>query len=42
VILIWINKQSFGWTIEFHTPLLTIVISCAVTLAAAPPDLFRG
>lgn len=30
-----INKQSFGWTIEFHTPLRLIVASLAVTFAAA-------
>ena len=30
-----INKQSFGWTIAFHTPLRLIVASLAVTFAAA-------
>jgi len=30
-----INKQSFGWTIEFHTPVRLIVASLAVTFAAA-------
>ena len=30
-----INKQSFGWTIEFHTPLRLILISLAVTFEAA-------
>ena len=30
-----INKQSLGWTIEFHTPLRLIVASLAVTFAAA-------
>lgn len=35
LILIYvINKQSFGWTIEFHPPLLAIVSSVAVTLVA--------
>jgi putative ABC transport system permease protein len=34
-----INKQSFGWTIEFHTPLRLILISLAVTFEAA---LFAG
>jgi putative ABC transport system permease protein len=36
LILIYvINRQSFGWTIEFHTPLRLIVISLAVTFAAS-------
>lgn len=36
MILIYvINKQSFGWTIEFHTPVRLIVGSLAVTLGAA-------
>ncbi len=35
ILIYVINKQSFGWTIEFHTPLRTIVISCAVTFLAA-------
>ncbi len=30
-----INKQSFGWTIEFHTPALLIAASLAVTFLAA-------
>ena len=30
-----INKQSFGWTIEFHAPLPLIAGSLAVTLAAS-------
>jgi putative ABC transport system permease protein len=35
ILIFVINKQSFGWTIEFHTPLRTIAISCAVTFLAA-------
>ena len=35
ILIYVINKQSFGWTIEFHTPLRTIVISCTITLLAA-------
>ena len=39
-ILSWIlinviNKQSFGWTIEFHAPLRLVAASLAVTFAAA-------
>jgi putative ABC transport system permease protein len=30
-----INRQSFGWTIEFHTPAALIAGSLAVTLAAS-------
>lgn len=30
-----INKQSFGWTIEFHVPVRLIAMSLAVTLAAS-------
>ena len=30
-----INKQSFGWTIEFYTPVRMIVVSCAITFLAA-------
>jgi putative ABC transport system permease protein len=30
-----INKQSFGWTISFHTPAALIAISLAVTFAAS-------
>ncbi|HEV7921311.1 MAG TPA: FtsX-like permease family protein [Thermoanaerobaculia bacterium] len=30
-----INKQSFGWTIEFHTPVLLIAASLAVTFVAS-------
>jgi len=36
LILIYvINKQSFGWTIEFHTPAAMIAASLIVTFAAA-------
>ena len=36
LILIYvINKQSFGWTIEFHAPVRLIAASLAVTLAAS-------
>jgi putative ABC transport system permease protein len=36
LILIYvINKQSFGWTIEFHTPVVLISGSLAVTLLAS-------
>jgi putative ABC transport system permease protein len=30
-----INKQSFGWTIEFHTPARLIALSLAVTFLAS-------
>jgi putative ABC transport system permease protein len=30
-----INKQSFGWTIDFHTPTALIVASLAITLLAS-------
>ncbi len=30
-----INKQSFGWTIEFHTPVRLIALSLAVTFVSA-------
>jgi len=30
-----INKQSFGWTIEFHTPALLIAVSLAITFVAS-------
>ena len=30
-----INKQSFGWTIDFHTPATLIAISLAVTLLSS-------
>ncbi len=35
ILIYVINKQSFGWTIEFHTPSAMIVTSLAVTLAAS-------
>ena len=35
ILIYVINKQSFGWTIEFHTPIGIIALSCAVTLIAA-------
>jgi putative ABC transport system permease protein len=39
-VLSWIlinvvNKQSFGWTIEFHTPAALIAASLAITFAAS-------
>jgi putative ABC transport system permease protein len=30
-----INKQSFGWTIDFHTPVLLIAVSLAVTFLSS-------
>jgi putative ABC transport system permease protein len=35
ILIFVINKQSFGWTIEFHTPAALIATSLAVTFAAA-------
>jgi putative ABC transport system permease protein len=35
ILIYVINKQSFGWTIEFHTPVRLIATSLAVTFAAA-------
>ncbi|HJW95175.1 MAG TPA: FtsX-like permease family protein [Thermoanaerobaculia bacterium] len=35
ILIYVINKQSFGWTIEFHTPAALIATSLAVTLAAS-------
>lgn len=36
LILIYvINKQSFGWTIQFHTPVTLIVVSSLTTFLAA-------
>ena len=35
ILIYVINKQSFGWTIEFHTPLRMILLSSAITFAAA-------
>lgn len=34
ILIYVINKQSFGWTIEFHTPARLIAASLAVTFAA--------
>jgi putative ABC transport system permease protein len=35
ILIYVINKQSFGWTIQFHTPVRLIVASLAVTFAAS-------
>ncbi|HEX9981988.1 MAG TPA: FtsX-like permease family protein [Thermoanaerobaculia bacterium] len=35
ILIYVINKQSFGWTIEFHTPYLLIAASLVVTFAAS-------
>jgi len=35
ILIYVINKQSFGWTIEFHTPAALIATSLGVTLAAS-------
>jgi putative ABC transport system permease protein len=35
VLIYVINKQSFGWTIEFHSPVALVSASVAVTFAAA-------
>jgi putative ABC transport system permease protein len=35
ILIYVINKQSFGWTIAFHTPVQLIVLSLAVTFAAS-------
>src|SRR5581483_1027186 len=35
ILIYVINKQSFGWTIQFHTPLLTVAISALVTFLTA-------
>ena len=35
ILIYVINKQSFGWTIAFHTPLGLIIGSLAVTFAAS-------
>jgi putative ABC transport system permease protein len=35
VLINVINKQSFGWTIEFHTPAALIAASLAITFAAS-------
>lgn len=35
ILIYVINKQSFGWTIQFHPPLLTIAVSATATFVAA-------
>jgi putative ABC transport system permease protein len=35
ILIYVINKQSFGWTIEFHTPAKLIAVSLAVTFLAS-------
>ncbi|MCU1244686.1 MAG: macB 37, partial [Acidobacteria bacterium] len=35
ILIFVINKQSFGWTIEFHTPAALIAASLAVTFVSA-------
>jgi putative ABC transport system permease protein len=36
IVLIYvINKQSFGWTIEFHTPAALIAASLGITFLAS-------
>lgn len=35
ILIYVINKQSFGWTIQFHTPMVTIAVSAAATFVAA-------
>ncbi|MCU1230728.1 MAG: macB 37, partial [Acidobacteria bacterium] len=35
ILIFVINKQSFGWTIAFHTPVQLIAVSLAVTFVAA-------
>jgi len=48
ILIYVINKQSFGWTIDFHTPVALIVASLVVTLLSsalaglAPARLARG
>ncbi len=39
ILIYVINKQSFGWTIAFHTPIRLIVASLGVTFVAS---LFAG
>jgi putative ABC transport system permease protein len=34
VLIFVINKQSFGWTIEFHTPVLALLSALAFTYVA--------
>ena len=41
ILIFVINKQSFGWTIQFHTPVRLIATSLAVTfLASVAAGLF--
>lgn len=35
ILIYVVNKQSFGWTIDFHTPATLIAASLAVTLLSA-------
>jgi len=35
ILIYVVNKQSFGWTIAFHTPVMLIASSLAVTFAAS-------
>jgi putative ABC transport system permease protein len=35
ILIYVINKQSFGWTIEFHTPYMLILASLAITFLAS-------
>jgi putative ABC transport system permease protein len=35
ILIYVINKQSFGWTIDFHTPAALIAASLAVTLLSS-------
>ena len=35
ILIYVINKQSFGWTIDFHTPVVLIAASLLVTLLAS-------
>ena len=35
ILIYVINKQSFGWTISFHTPVALILASLAVTLLSS-------
>jgi putative ABC transport system permease protein len=35
ILIYVINKQSFGWTIDFHTPTTLIIVSLGVTLLSS-------
>jgi putative ABC transport system permease protein len=35
ILIYVINKQSFGWTIAFHTPVRLIAASLAVTFVSS-------